>query len=61
LSLISCHRGLNSQPGAEGVGQSATEAFVFSFIVILIVDFFLGIILISLYELWWGEAVQSFV
>src|SRR5262245_30934083 len=24
IALISCHRGLNSQPGAEGVGRSAT-------------------------------------
>jgi phospholipid/cholesterol/gamma-HCH transport system permease protein len=50
IALISCHRGLNSQPGAEGVGRAATEAFVASFVVILILDFFLAIILIALYE-----------
>jgi phospholipid/cholesterol/gamma-HCH transport system permease protein len=31
IALISCHRGFNSQPGAEGVGQAATQAFVMSF------------------------------
>jgi len=50
IALISCHRGLNSRPGAEGVGRSATEAFVASFVVILILDFFLAILLITLYD-----------
>jgi phospholipid/cholesterol/gamma-HCH transport system permease protein len=50
IALISCHRGLNSQPGAEGVGRAATEAFVASFVVILILDFFLAILLLGLYE-----------
>lgn len=50
IALISCHRGLNSQPGAEGVGRSATEAFVASFVVILILDFFLAILLIAIYD-----------
>jgi phospholipid/cholesterol/gamma-HCH transport system permease protein len=47
IALISCHRGLNSQPGAEGVGRAATETFVVSFVVILILDFFLSLFLIS--------------
>jgi len=34
IALVSCHRGLNSRAGAEGVGRAATEAFVASFIVI---------------------------
>lgn len=50
IGLISCHRGLNSQPGAEGVGRSATEAFVTSFVAILILDFFLGILLLAIYD-----------
>jgi phospholipid/cholesterol/gamma-HCH transport system permease protein len=52
IALISCHRGLNSQPGAEGVGRSATEAFVASFVAILVLDFFLAILLITLYDQW---------
>src|SRR5258708_6621383 len=34
IALISCHRGLNSQGGAEGVGRASTEAFVASFVAI---------------------------
>ena len=50
IALISCHRGLNSQAGAEGVGRAATEAFVSSFVVILVLDFFLAVALINLYD-----------
>ena len=50
IALVGCHRGLNSKPGAEGVGQAATEAFVTSFVVILVLDFFLAMLLITLYE-----------
>ncbi len=61
IGLISCHRGLNSKPGAQGVGQAATEAFVMSFIFILVMDFFMGMFFLSLYKILWGEAVRSFV
>lgn len=50
IALISCHRGFNSQPGAEGVGRAATESFVASFIAILVLDFFLSIFLINLHD-----------
>ena len=43
IAIISCHRGFNSRAGAEGVGRAATEAFVYSFIAILFLDFVLGI------------------
>src|SRR5438270_97451 len=42
IALISCHRGFHSKAGAEGVGKAATEAFVYSFIAILISDFIIG-------------------
>ncbi|MCA8996723.1 MAG: ABC transporter permease [Planctomycetaceae bacterium] len=42
ISLIACHRGFHSRAGAEGVGQAATESFVYSFIAILALDFLLG-------------------
>jgi phospholipid/cholesterol/gamma-HCH transport system permease protein len=54
IGLISCHRGLRSQAGAEGVGRASTEAFVASFVAILVLDFFLGLLLINLYELYFG-------
>jgi phospholipid/cholesterol/gamma-HCH transport system permease protein len=43
IAIISCHRGFNSRAGAEGVGRAATEAFVYSFVAILFLDFVLGI------------------
>jgi phospholipid/cholesterol/gamma-HCH transport system permease protein len=61
IALIACHRGLNSEPGAEGVGKAATEAFVTSFVVILILDFFMGMFLISFYNWVWGESSRSFM
>ncbi len=55
LSLISCHRGFNCDPGAEGVGRAATNAFVASFVAILILDLFLGIALDNVYYAFWPE------
>jgi len=51
ISLISCYKGFNCRPGAEGVGRAATEAFVSSFIAILMLDFVLVILLQVLYRL----------
>ena len=48
ISLIACHRGFNSRAGAEGVGQAATESFVYSFIAILALDFLLGFLCMEL-------------
>jgi phospholipid/cholesterol/gamma-HCH transport system permease protein len=50
IALISCHRGFRSRPGSAGVGQAATEAFVWSFIAILVLDFFLGLFLNTVQE-----------
>ena len=58
IALISCHRGFNSQPGAEGVGRASTEAFVASFVAILVLDFFLAMFLNTLYEQIWGNVAQ---
>ena len=56
LSLIACHRGFNSRPGAEGVGRAATEAFVLSFVAILMIDFVLAMLANSVYSLLWPPA-----
>jgi phospholipid/cholesterol/gamma-HCH transport system permease protein len=55
IGLVSCHRGLNSEPGAEGVGRAATRAFVASFIAVLVLDFFLAMLLNNLYAYLWPE------
>lgn len=43
IAIIGCHRGFHCDAGAEGVGKAATEAFVFSFVSILSLDFFLSL------------------
>lgn len=54
IGLISCHRGFTCRPGAEGVGQACTRAFVASFIAILVLDFFLNVVINGLYLRWYG-------
>ncbi len=58
IALISCHRGFHSKAGAEGVGRAATEAFVYSFIAILFIDFCIGIAWNSAYNMIWPEAAN---
>ena len=60
IALISCHRGLNGDPGAEGVGRAATRAFVASFIAILVLDFFISLFLNNLYRLLWPHGRSAF-
>jgi phospholipid/cholesterol/gamma-HCH transport system permease protein len=59
IGLISCHRGFNSKGGSEGVGRAATEAFVFSFLAILVLDFFMGLFLNSLHDRLFGPVVSK--
>ncbi|MBY0527943.1 MAG: ABC transporter permease [Gemmataceae bacterium] len=61
IALISCHRGFNSRAGAEGVGRAATEAFVASFIAILVLDFFLAMFLDGLYAQLWPSSARRLV
>lgn len=58
IALVSCHRGFHCSPGAEGVGRAATSAFVYSFVLILMLDLFLGITLDWLYYLFWPQGVS---
>ena len=50
IALVSCYQGFNSEGGAEGVGKAATSSFVYSFVSILILDLFLGIVIQHLQE-----------
>ncbi len=56
IALISCHRGFHSRAGAEGVGRAATEAFVYSFIAILVLDFTIGLAWNNVYQAIWPNA-----
>lgn len=60
IAQISCHRGFHCDPGAEGVGRAATNAFVYSFVLILILDLFLNIGLNALYQYLWPNQVKLF-
>lgn len=53
IAMIACHRGFHARAGAEGVGLAATEAFVYSFVAILAIDFLLGTFLMELYYVLW--------
>jgi len=57
IAVISCYRGFHCDPGAEGVGRAATSAFVISFVIILVLDFFLGIALDDLYMILWPDGM----
>jgi phospholipid/cholesterol/gamma-HCH transport system permease protein len=50
LALIACHRGFHSRPGAAGVGRAATQAFVFSFVAILALDFVMAMFANSVHD-----------
>ena len=59
IALVSCHRGFHCDPGAEGVGRAATTAFVYSFVLILVLDLFLGIALENAYAALWPESTRG--
>jgi len=50
IALVSCHHGFHCKQGAEGVGRAATNAFVHSFVMILVLDLFLGIWLNNVHD-----------
>jgi phospholipid/cholesterol/gamma-HCH transport system permease protein len=53
IALISCFKGFHCGRGAQGVGRACTEAFVYSFISILILYFAFTVIFKALYETFW--------
>ncbi len=60
IALISCYQGFHCGAGAEGVGQASTRSFVWSFIAILVLDFFLGVFQSGLYYVLWPDPVSLF-
>jgi phospholipid/cholesterol/gamma-HCH transport system permease protein len=48
ISVISCHKGFKTNGGAEGVGRSVTSSVMTSLITILVLDYFLTSILVTL-------------
>ena len=60
IALVSCYQGFNCGAGAEGVGQASTRSFVWSFVAILVLDFFLGVFQSWLYYFIWPDPVSLF-
>lgn len=52
IALVASYKGLNTEPGAAGVGKAATEAVVTSCIMILISDFFLTVMFAAMKPSW---------
>jgi phospholipid/cholesterol/gamma-HCH transport system permease protein len=50
LSVISCYQGYNASGGAKGVGIATTRAVVASFVTILVLDYFLSDLWLSLVQ-----------
>lgn len=59
IALVSCHQGFYCTAGAEGVGRAATAAFVYSFVMILIIDLILNIGLDRVYMMFWPDQIVS--
>lgn len=53
IAVVSCYKGFNCKEGAAGVGRACTEAFVGSFILILVIDFSLAVIFKGIYDTLW--------
>lgn len=58
IAMVSCYQGFNCTAGAEGVGRASTSAFVYSFVMILFIDLFLGIALDSIYFMYYPEGAS---
>ena len=53
IATVSCYKGFTCKEGAHGVGQACTEAFVLSFISILVLDFGLAVFAKAVYNSFW--------
>lgn len=53
IALIACYQGFHCDPGAEGVGRASTSSFVYSFVVILLLDLVLGVATVGVYNAFW--------
>jgi len=60
IASIACYKGFNCGSGAQGVGRACTEAFVLSFVIILVTNFFLAMLLNTLYMIIWPNSGSIF-
>ena len=60
IAMVSCYQGFHCSAGAEGVGRASTASFVYSFVMILVLDLFLGITLDAIYLSMFPEGARLF-
>ncbi|MDT8286384.1 MAG: ABC transporter permease [Elusimicrobiales bacterium] len=48
IATVSCHKGMTTRGGAEGVGKSTTEAVVTSMVLVMVIDYFVSALLVAL-------------
>ncbi|MHC5001376.1 MAG: ABC transporter permease [Planctomycetota bacterium] len=53
MATISCYKGFNCREGAQGVGEACTEAFVGSFMSILVLNYVFTIVFDAIYKSFW--------
>ena len=53
IAIISCYKGFTCKEGAQGVGEACTEAFVGSFISILVINFAFAVVMKAVYATFW--------
>lgn len=57
IAVVSCYKGFTCKEGAHGVGQACTDAFVMSFIVILSLNYAMGVVAKAIYNTLWVTKV----
>jgi phospholipid/cholesterol/gamma-HCH transport system permease protein len=59
IGLIACYNGFHCRPGAAGVGRAATDAFVQSFLAIIVLNLILARLLNTIYAAFIAEPGHS--
>ncbi|TVQ60237.1 MAG: ABC transporter permease [Phycisphaerales bacterium] len=59
IGLIACYKGFTCKPGAEGVGRATTDAFVISFLAIIIMNLLLAKLLNDIDLIRTGGALRN--
>lgn len=59
IGLVCCYKGFHCGKGAQGVGKATTDAFVTSFVTIIILDFVIAKFTSDLYVILFGHSVAS--
>lgn len=60
IAFVACYQGFNCDAGAEGVGKASTASFVYSFVLILLIDLVLGILIDMFYMAVFADGAKLF-